>query len=241
MLVHNIRETFKRLLEEEKFVTDKTGTRVIEIVNASFIADEETIFGNINHDYVEREIEWYLSQSLNVNDIPGDTPKIWQQVATDDGRINSNYGWCVFSEENGNQYGNVLTELRRSPDSRRAIMIYTRPSMWTDYNKDGMSDFCCTNNVQYLIRNNSVHAVVNMRSNDSWAGYRNDFQWQKYVLGKLVIDLCNPAYDIGNIYWNAGSLHVYSSQFYLVDHYAKTGELSISKSVYKRLKIQRNE
>ncbi|MGZ7196727.1 hypothetical protein ACXWOC_11115, partial [Streptococcus pyogenes] len=77
------------------------------------------------------------------------------------------------------------TELIEKPDSRRAIMIYTRPSMQVDFERDGMSDFMCTNNVQYLIRDGRVHAIVNMRSNDVVFGFRNDYAWQKYVLESL--------------------------------------------------------
>jgi thymidylate synthase len=208
-----IREEFKWLLANEFYVEDKSGVKLLEIVNASFIADEPSIFGKPNHSYIEREIEWYKSMSLNVNDIPGETPVVWKQVATPDGRINSNYGWCIWSRENGEQYNNVLHELRQKPTSRRATMIYTRPSMWVDYSRDGMSDFMCTNAVQYVIRDQALHAIVQMRSNDVFYGYRNDYAWNEYVLKMLSYDLdVSP----GIIYWNVGSLHVYERNFNLV-------------------------
>lgn len=208
-----IREEFKWLLANEFYVEDKSGVKLLEIVNASFIADEPSIFGKPNHSYIEREIEWYKSMSLNVNDIPGETPAVWKQVATPDGRINSNYGWCIWSRENGEQYNNVLHELRQKPTSRRATMIYTRPSMWVDYSRDGMSDFMCTNAVQYVIRDQALHAIVQMRSNDVFYGYRNDYAWNEYVLKILASDLdVSP----GLIHWNVGSLHVYERNFNLV-------------------------
>lgn len=217
MIVRNninmIREEFKWLLANEFYVEDKSGVKLLEIVNASFIADEPSIFGKPNHSYIEREIEWYKSMSLNVNDIPGETPAVWKQVATPDGRINSNYGWCIWSRENGEQYNNVLHELRQKPTSRRATMIYTRPSMWVDYSRDGMSDFMCTNAVQYVIRDQALHAIVQMRSNDVFYGYRNDYAWNEHVLKMLSYDLdVSP----GIIYWNVGSLHVYERNFNLV-------------------------
>jgi thymidylate synthase len=39
-------------------------------------------------------------------------------------------------------------------------------------------------------------------------------------------------YNSGEIIWNAGSLHVYERQFYLIDNYIKTGELTITKEAY---------
>lgn len=236
-LVVDIREELADLYEREIFIRDKSGAKVVELINASFIADEDSIFGEINHDYVQRELEWYKSMSLNVNDIPGKVPEIWKQVADKDGFINSNYGWCIFSEENNFQFFHTVTELEDRPDSRRAIMIYTRPTMWGDHNKNGRSDFMCTNSVQYVIRDGDVHAIVNMRSNDAWAGYRNDFAWQKWVLEEVVSQLHDRGYEygVGNIYWNVGSLHIYQRQFYLLDHYIQTGETSITKEKYAKL------
>lgn len=211
--VSDIRQEFINLLSNQIYVEDKSGVKMLEIVSASFIADEDTIFGEVNWNYVEREITWYESQSLNVNDIPGGVPKIWQQVSSSAGFINSNYGWAIWSEENNNQFQNVIEELTERPFSRRAVMIYTRPSMWNDYNVDGMSDFMCTNAVQYFIRKNKLHCVVQMRSNDVVFGYKNDRAWQMYVLNKMCSKL---RIDRGNIYWNVGSLHVYERHFNLV-------------------------
>tara|TARA_R110000772_G_scaffold130100_15_gene238381 strand:- start:2691 stop:3395 length:705 start_codon:yes stop_codon:yes gene_type:complete len=206
-------------LEDNIFVTDKSGVKTIEVINAAFYADEPSIFGTPNQDYIDRELAWYKSMSRNVNHIPGGTPEIWKMVASEDGYINSNYGWCIWSDDNYNQYTNVLDELHNNPDSRRATMIYTRPTMHMDYNRGGMSDFMCTNTVQYLIRDSAVHALVYMRSNDAVFGYKNDYAWQKHVLDNLVLDL-NSKSDmnvaIGSIYWNVASLHVYERHFDLV-------------------------
>ena len=212
--VKDIRSYFVRALETEAFITDKTGVKTIELVGASFLADEPAIFGKVDEEYVDREITWYDSQSLYVRDIPGGPPKIWQQVASKDGRINSNYGWCIYNPSNGLQYEHVKRELIEHPTSRRATMIYTRPSMHDDYNKNGMSDFMCTNAVQYLIRDELLYAVVQMRSNDVVFGYKNDRAWQARVQQRLALDL---DVNVGPLIWNVGSLHVYSRHFSLID------------------------
>ena len=217
--VKDIRQYFRDALARGEFVTDKTGVKTLELIGASFIANEPSIFGEVNWDYVGREIAWYDSLSLKVADIPGGAPKIWQQVASKDGEINSNYGWCIYSEANHKQYWSVLLELLANPNSRRAVMIYTRPTMHKDYSRDGMSDFMCTNAVQYLIRQDKVHAVVQMRSNDVVFGYKNDRAWQSEVLNRLVLDLNQKGdnnYSAGDIIWNVGSLHVYERHFNLI-------------------------
>ena len=211
--VKDIRNYFKTALAYEEFVIDKTGVKTIEMIGAQFIADEPAIFGTVDEDYVRRELEWYKSMSLNINDIPGGPPKIWQQVADSEGEINSNYGWCIWSLENYEQYKHCYEELKNNKNSRRGIMIYTRPEMQWEYNIDGMSDFMCTNTVQYLIRSGELYALVNMRSNDVVYGYKNDYAWQAYVQQSLAADL---GCEVGPIIWNVGSLHVYERHFGLV-------------------------
>lgn len=233
--VKDIRHIFAEQLGGEDYVTDKTGVKTIELLGFTFLADEPTIFGKVNDDYVERELAWYNSQSLNVNDIPPPVPAIWKAVATPEGLINSNYGWAIYSEENGYQYENALRHIRSNPDTRRASMIYTRPTMHNDFNKDGMSDFMCTHVVDYLVRDGKINAVVKMRSNDGWAGYRNDWAWQKHVLENLATD---TGYSVGDIFWQASSIHIYEKQFYLVHHFLETGEISISKEEYDKIYLK---
>lgn len=217
--VEHIRDYFIQELKSERFVTDKTGVKTIEMIGATFEANEPAIFGKPNEDYIQRELEWYKSMSLYVEDIPGgkqeaNPPEIWTSVADRSGKINSNYGWAIWHKDNYLQYANVLNELNFSPNSRRAVMIYTRPSMWNDYDRDGMSDFMCTNAVQYMIRDEQLVAVVQMRSNDVVFGYRNDYAWQKYVADRLTEDL--KLTKEPKIVWHVGSLHVYERHFNLV-------------------------
>lgn len=228
MKVKDIRNQFVKKYKEQKFETDKLGGKVIDLICAQFIADEEYIFGKSNEEYIKNELDWYLSQSLNVNDIKN-TPAIWKSVADPNGFINSNYGWCIFSKENGYQYENCLKELKHQKNSRRGAMIYNRPNMWEDYNKNGRNDFMCTYAVQFLIRNNILYSYVLMRSNDAWAGYRNDYAWHKYVLDKLGEDLNIKK---RGIIWNSGSLHLYEKQFYLIEHYMETGNACITRKDY---------
>lgn len=216
MNVSFIRHQFASDYINNRFVTDKSGCKMLELLGASFLATEDTIFGEPNYDYIRREIEWYESQSLDVSDIPGETPAIWNEVSDAYGIINSNYGYLIYSDRNGSQYDNVLDTLRDNPDSRQGTMVYTRPSIHRDAYLRGRSDFICTNSVSYFIRDNRLHCIVNMRSNDVIFGYRNDIAWQQHVLNKLAEDL-----DIkpGSITWQVASLHIYERHFNYVEEF----------------------
>tara|TARA_R110002153_G_scaffold236304_1_gene390421 strand:+ start:973 stop:1626 length:654 start_codon:yes stop_codon:yes gene_type:complete len=213
--VSDIRNYFISELNNEQYVIDKTGQKTIEMIGASFIADEAAIFGVPNEEYIEAEIDWYLSGSTNINDIyvDRDPPKAWEYSANRHGEINSNYGHLIFDDKYFRQYDNVITELLNNKDSRRACMVYNRPSIWVEYDENFKNDFICTNAVTYYIRDGLLHSVVQMRSNDVVFGYKNDYAWQSYVLGALSLDIEVP---VGNITWQVQNLHVYERHFDLV-------------------------
>ena len=226
LTVNDIRADFIDKLAAEEFTIDKTGSKTIEMIGASFLADEQAIFGEVNQEYVDAEIDWYLSGSTNVNDIYGkdrEPPAAWQYTANEYGEINSNYGRLVFDHKYYSQFDMVVAELINNPDGRRATMVYNRPSIWVEFDDNGKNDFICTNAVTYYIRNNELHAVVQMRSNDVVFGYKNDYAWQKYLVRELCEAVNQSSENMfeddikpGNIIWQVQNLHVYERHFHLV-------------------------
>ena len=217
-----IRDELKLLYKEGIFREGKYG-KTVEIQNAHFLADKDWIIREPNYDYAKREIEWYESRSLYVKDIPGDTPKIWQACADKDGKINSNYGWCIFSNENSSQYDHCLNRLLDDHHTREACMIYTRPSMQVDCNSNGMHDFMCTYSTQAFLNEVSdnkykLDYTVFQRSCDACFGYNNDNLWHRYVMNKLVdaLNIHNLNVILGDMTYNCGSLHVYERHFKLL-------------------------
>ena len=226
---YNILNIFKNKYAKKEFRiigNEVQQSKTLEIQDAHFIVNKPWIVREPNYDYFNRELEWYLSESLNVNDIPNGAPKMWKACADQLGYINSNYGWCIFSQDNGYQYESCKQKLINDPHTREAIMIYNRPSMQQDYNKNGMHDFMCCQNMQYFINENNgisfLDCISNFRSCDAVFGFNNDALWAQYVQKKLVDDINkennNLNIKVGNLYWNAGSLHIYERHFkYLED------------------------
>ena len=209
---HDIKQYFKRQLLKQRYCIDRSGQRTIELLGACFEADKPAIFGTPNKEYIKMEIAWYDAQVTNVFWMEP-TPAIWKQTANDKGQINSNYGYLIYNDKFHNQYERCLEELQKQPTSRRACMIYNRPSIWKEYNEDGKNDFICTNAVSYVIRDGLIHATVQMRSNDAIFGYKNDRAWQLTILERLAADLkCKT----GRIIWQVQNLHVYERHFKLV-------------------------
>jgi thymidylate synthase len=221
-----------KLMKDNKFVGDKSdnkskdvvGTKCVEIINANIKGLDPTQsildFGprKTPKKYCEKELNWYLSENLNIKGYVDDV-KIWQQVCDKDGFINSNYGNLVFGKENYKQYQHTVEELKNNKNSRRALIIFTRPSIWLEYNMDGMSDFICTISAQVFIRNNKLIYINTMRSNDSILGFGADFYFACYVYNRLYNDLKKIYSDleIGYIDWNVGSFHLYEAHFKLLE------------------------
>ena len=215
LTVDDIRQYFIQELRDENFTVDRTNSKTIELIGASFIADEKAIFGEPNDAYIYAELDWYLGCSTNINDIryKDEPPTAWQYAANKYGEINSNYGKLIFDDKYYRQFDNVINELNHEPDSRRAVMIYNRPSIWTEFDENGKNDFICTNAVSYYIRDNHLQSVVQMRSNDVVFGYKNDYAWQRYVMNMVANEVdC----EVGSLIWQVQNLHVYERHFDLV-------------------------
>ena len=92
LTVNDIRQYFIQELQNENFTVDRTDQKTIELIGASFLADEKAIFGTPNAEYIDAELDWYLNCSTNINDIRSENgpPKAWQYAANKYGEINSN-------------------------------------------------------------------------------------------------------------------------------------------------------
>lgn len=188
--------------------------------------------------YVKSELDWYKSMDLSIIGHEGiESNPTWQSCCTKDEKkqINSNYGWCVFSEENGSQYDNCLEVLKKDKTTRNAIIIYNRPSIYKDYKRNGMHDMICTFFSHFFIRNNKLYMVHQMRSNDVRYGFIcSDLAWNCFVYQNMYEDLkeAYPDLEVGTIIWTSDSMHIYDR------HYDDLKKLFEAKSAFDEAKKQ---
>lgn len=224
-IIDNVLVPFYEKIRAGEFVIDKTGVKTVEILVLRMELDPQEMFLNFYDikkspvKYFQRELDWYDSQDLCAKDI-GQHAKMWLSVCTKDDKqlINSNYGYLVYSKANGSQFDNVLKELVNNSFSRRALMIYNRPSMHYDYCVNGMSDFVCTLGQQFFIRDNELISVVEMRSSDMMYGFFSDFPWFSTVQQRLFVELKQyyPELTMGKLIWVSNSAHLYERHFNVV-------------------------
>lgn len=225
-----LREEVEDLLANKYLTNDKVGN-TWELINVNLALNPYQPYVNVlnrpfKFDYLEKEHKWYMSQDLSIKGWMDDI-KIWNFCASKDDRqlINSNYGWCVFSEENGSQYENCVKKLIEDPNTREALMIYTRPSMHDDAIENGKHDFMCTVSAHVFLRDDKLYYIVTQRSCDLVTGFSFDFPWHCFVYQMMLEELKKkyPSIMQGCIFYNIGSLHVYERHEKLLQQYVAYG------------------
>jgi thymidylate synthase len=114
------------------------------------------------------------------------------------------------------QIGFVIDELRRNPDSRRAVMM-VRDKIMDMYSDDP----ACLQHIQYFIRNGKLDCQVLFRSNDACkATFMNAFaliMLQKKIADELGI-------EVGTYTHRANSFHCYQRDYHLLEGYVDRTE-----------------
>lgn len=208
-------------LENEEFLTDRTGCKIVEILAPKVVYDlKEAENGFIDFEsrqsprtYCAKEKQWYDSHELNIDKVS--SIKMWNNVCDVDQEINSNYGYLVFSKGNFSQFQHCVETLKAAEDSRQAIIIYTRPSIQLEHNDLGSKDFICTNFQHFFIRNKKLNCVTSMRSNDAIFGAFNDQPWFVEVC-KRMLDALKETYpdlELGEMTFIPNSFHCYERHF----------------------------
>lgn len=95
----------------------------------------------------------------------------------------------------------ILELLKKDSDTRRAVIpIYDQRDVGLE-----SKDIPCTLNFQFLIRNNKLDMIVNMRSNDIFLGFPYDIfnftMWQEYVACKLNIEVGEYTHIVNNLHF----------------------------------------
>lgn len=181
--------------------------------------------------YAAAELEWYKTQDLSIIGHPLiEGNQVWESCCSQDDKklVNSNYGWCVFSEDNGSQYDNCLNVLTEDKTTRNAVIIYNRPSIYTDYKAKGAHDMLCTMYSHFVIRKNdgkdTLYMIHNMRSNDIKFGFITaDLSWNCFVYQNMYEDLKKvyPSLQSGTIIWTSDSMHLYSRHYDILKQFVE--------------------
>lgn len=160
------------------------------------------------------EFLWYAAKSNDVNHMAYYLRR-YTNYAEPDGTVWGAYGPRLFGGD-PSQYQIVLETLRKKPTSRQAVIqLFDRADIVESY-----ADVPCTCTLQFLLRNDILHLIVHMRSNDAYLGLPHDiFSFtllQEILANQLGVKL-------GKYKHLVGSLHIYDKDRDRVDQYLSEG------------------
>ena len=166
------------------------------------------------------ELLWYLAGSDSDKFIRYYLPE-YPVTPNSKGRILSAYGPRLIDRVHDvNQINNAIQLLRNYPDSRRAVIqIFDAKDTGQHY-----PEVPCTCTLQFFLRRNRVHMLVNMRSNDAFVGLPADifaFTMIQEIIARSV------GAEMGSYRHCVGSLHLYDrnrakAERYLAERWQST-------------------
>ena len=169
--------------------------------------------------YLIAETLWYMSGNNSTEWISRYAP-FWKNISDDGVTANSAYGSRIFREhpriaEGLVQWDYVIGELKRDPDSRRAVIHIRTPHD----SKHDSKDVPCTLSLQFFIRGEKLHLHTSMRSSDIILGISYDIPaftiMQEVMANQLGI-------EPGQYVHTSNSLHCYQRDFEMLDLIAES-------------------
>lgn len=162
---------------------------------------------NLDFAYAYGELAWYLSYSDDVGPMTTYAPQ-YAKFAEKNGKAYGAYGKRIAENMGvyGNQLETVVELLHASSTTRQAVVTLWRPNDLHAACLGEKKDLPCTLTWQFLVRENQLHMVTNMRSNDVWLGMPYDI----FVFTCIQILLANTlGVEPGTYTHNVGSMHLY--------------------------------
>ena len=218
----------RMIRDESEFVSAPRGMKIKEKLGVQFRIKNPrdrlpyNEARNFSLSYFIAETLWYMSGS-NSTEWISRYASFWKDISDDGKTANSAYGARIFklhpriADGGLNQWNYVKGELKRDPDSRRAVIHIRTP----DDSLHAVKDVPCTLALQFFIRNNRLHLHVNMRSSDIILGIAYDVPafttMQEILANELEVEL-------GEYVHTSNSLHCYERDFEMLDAIANSSD-----------------
>lgn len=190
------------------FKVDKPLLHRDDIIKYIFKEEKES---NKILKYCKQEIKDRCSgKPLN----PGNSYKIrsdmWNKFLEDSGKFSYQYAERLWTNQ---QFENVINILSKDSGTRQAVLSIWNPDKDMDLSKlGGGNRIPCSLNYQFLIRNDRLHCIYSMRSNDFLGHHVIDLYCCTGLMEYVVKRLKGvyPNLKIGSLTYMCGSLHAFN-------------------------------
>ena len=213
------------LLNNPEYKTRPRGLDIHECLNVGLVIEDpsKNLFKyddkslTMPTGYVKKEMCLYLMATDDAQ-MFAKASSFWNGIKTKQGKINSAYGNLIFNpslKDGRSQFDWAFDSLKNDKDSRQSFMRFNN----NNHQYDGNKDVPCTFTMSFHIRENKLHATTYMRSNDIIKGTTYDIP--SFILFQHLMLLrlreAYPDLKLGTYQHFASSLHLYSSDFELVE------------------------
>ncbi|GAB3861554.1 hypothetical protein GCM10028822_41210 [Hymenobacter terrigena] len=143
--------------------------------------------------------------------------KYYRQLDPSLREVDGGYGPRLFNFRGQyDQVANIIELLRRKPTSRQAVIqLFDAEDV-----ASGHHEVPCTCTLQFLLRDERLHLVVHMRSNDAYLGLPHDI-FTFTMLQELVARSLGTV--LGSYYHFVGSMHLYDNKINKAQQYLNEG------------------
>lgn len=225
-LDHNINEQWRSALKhvmDYGIEASPRGMKIKELIGYQTRTDMLypvlTVPGrDLGYKFMAAEAAWILSGDNRVSTIAPFSKQISR--FSDDGiTYHGAYGPKIRD-----QLHYAADALMKDNSTRQAVI-----NIWRE-NPGPTKDVPCTLSVQFIMRNDQLHVIDTMRSSDLWLGWPYDM-FNFSMLARYLLLYMGVDWELGKIYLNAGSFHLYKPQWEAADDI-------INDNVYSSLDVE---
>jgi len=204
-------DLIERILADGVEKHDRTGTGTLSVFGHQMRCDLGAGFPmlttkKLHLKSIVYELLWFLAGDTNIKYLNDHGVRIWDEWADERGDLGPVYGrqWRSWPTPDGStidQISDVVTAIRRNPDSRRLIV-----SAWNPADVDQMALPPCHCLFQFYVANGRLSCQLYQRSADVFLGV--PFNIASYALLTLMVAQVT-GYKPGEFVHTMGDAHLY--------------------------------
>lgn len=241
-------DLMRHVLEQGHRKTDRTGTGTISVFGYQMrfnlaegfplVTTKKCHLKSIIH-----ELLWFLQGGTNIGYLKANGVSIWDGWATDDGELGPVYGaqWRSWQGADGqviDQISQLISDIKRTPDSRRLIVSAWNPALLPDTQFSPRENAAqgkqalppCHTLFQFYVNDGKLSCQLYQRSADIFLGV--PFNIASYALLTLMVaQVCDLA--PGDFIHTFGDAHLYLNHLEQV-------ELQLSRTPYPMPQMKLN-
>ncbi len=206
-------DLLRHVLDNGHFKSDRTGTGTYSVFGAQVRFDLAEGFPllttkKLHTKSIIHELLWFLRGDTNVRSLQENGVTIWDEWAREDGDLGRVYGaqwrdWRTSDGRSIDQISDVISQIKKNPDSRRLIVTAWNPGEIPD-----MALPPCHALFQFYVVDGKLSCQLYQRSADLFLGV--PFNIASYALLTMMVAQVSDLQPAEFIH-TFGDLHLYSN------------------------------